>query len=76
MRDFRNLTDSNKKYFEAVWDYCCSVGITPADEMFPGLKSHVAKHTFNMFVYEIGRPEQLKRENELAKISGMGALMK
>lgn len=76
MLDFRDLIEGNKKYFEAVWDYCCSVGITPADEMFPGLKSPVARHTFNMFVYEVGRPEQMKRENELAKASGIGAFMK
>ena len=44
--------------------------------MFPGLKSQVAQHTFNMMVYEIGRPPQLKRENELAQVSGVGSIMR
>lgn len=41
--------------------------------MYPGMKSHVAKHTFNMVVFESSRPDQVKREAEMA---GMGAISK
>ena len=66
MPDFRALIDNNKKYDETLWDYCTCIGVHPSDVHYPGMKSHVARHTFNMFVYEVGRPPQIKRENELA----------
>ena len=40
------------------------------------MTSHVLRHTFNLFVYEAGRPAQIKRENELAQVSGMGSALK
>ena len=50
------------------------MGITPADAHYPGMKCHVSRHTFNMLVYEVGRPPQIKRENDLAQVAGMGKI--
>ena len=71
--DFENLVQENKKYYDVLWDYCCCIGKEPSDVIYPGMVSHVARHTFNMVVYESARPDQVKREAEMA---GMGAISK
>ena len=76
MLDFRNQIEKNKQYYETLWDYCTCIGVNPSDIHYPGMKSHVLRNTFNLFVYEVGRPAQIKRENELAQASGIGSIMK
>ena len=48
------------------------MGCHPSDVHYPGMKSHVARHTFNLLVFRVGQPELLKRQAELAQISGIG----
>ena len=47
------------------------MGCHPSDVHYPAMKSHVAKHTFNLLVYKIGQPERLKREAELSGVSAI-----
>lgn len=46
---------------------CCCTGKLPSELLYPKLTCHHTKHTIDFLVYTLGRPEQLKRENELAK---------
>lgn len=59
-----------------LWDYCCCIGKEPHEIVYPGLKSSVVAHTFNMLVHDHARPEQIKREEELAQISGLSGMAK
>ena len=52
------------------------MGCHPSDVHYPGMKSHVARHTFNIMVYQVGQPVQLKRQENLAQASGLAAMSK
>ena len=74
--DFEILVEENKNYYDFLWDYCCCIGCHPADIMFPGMKSHVAKHTFNMIVYESARQDQVEQQMKMSSMGMIGRMMR